>query len=253
MTRRCVSSAIFASCRPAVLLIACVASAGAHEPVLLDPNRATPGVRVQLVPASADSNPDLALGYRVVARGFPPGITFSVWTKHFGHAFHEAASGFHVDAAGKLVSTEPDAFNRPQYLDDMLFQPEAYPRGANWQVAVASSDLTIAGFATVIPRPITASDGPCVVSLELVSHRGERFLASAIGFTPGDDVIVESRYSGRVSRKQRTASDAGVLPPDVIWHASPGDDRSARYSVKGRYCEVALDYEWGKPALLGQK
>ena len=251
MTRGGVSSAVLASGRLAVVLLACVASAAAHEPVLLDPNQATPGVRIQLVPATRASNPDTAPGYRIVATGFPPGITFSVWTKHFSHAFHEAASGFHVDAAGRLVSPEPGAFNGQHYLDDMVFQPEAYPRGANWQVAVASSDLTIAGFATVIPRPITASDGPCVVLLELVSHRGERFLASGIGFTPGDDVIVESRYAGRVSRKQRRASAVGVLPPDVIWHASSGDDRTARYSVKGRYCEVKLDYVWGEPALRG--
>jgi hypothetical protein len=84
--------------------------------------------------------------------------------------------------------------------------------------------------------------------LELVSHRGQRFLASGSGFVPGDDVVVESRYAGRVQRSQRRVSVEGLLPPDVVSHAAAGSDRSARYSVKGRSCHVTIEYEWGEQA-----
>jgi hypothetical protein len=65
-----------------------------------------------------------------------------------------------------------------------------------------SADRTVRAFAQVIPYPITARAGPCTIALELVSHRGERFVVSGAGFTPGDDVITESRYAGRVMQKQ---------------------------------------------------
>ena len=153
-----------------------------------------------------------------------------------------------MDDGGKLVSIR-DGDGRPRYLDEIVFEPGPYFRGAIWEVALVSQDRTITSFTQVIPRPMVARDGPCVVSLELVSHRGERFLATGGGFVPGDHVVVESRYAGRVNQKRRQVSAEGLLPPDVISHVAPGSDRSARYSVKGRSCEVTLEYEWGKSAL----
>jgi len=247
------SPAIVMGCGLAIMLFGGVAPTSAHEPVLLDPNRATPGIRLELVEVpQATTNGSEAPGYRLAVAGLPTGVVFSVWTKHFGHGFHEVASGFRVDEAGKLVSDQSGGVDGPRHLDQMVFQPEAYPRGATWQVAVASADRTLTGYVTVIPRPIVARDGPCAVSLELVSHRGVRFLASGSGFAPGEDVIVESRYSGRARQKQQRVSAAGLLPPELISHAAIGDDRDARYSVKGRHCNVTLDYKWGDPALLGR-
>ena len=236
----------------AILLLGAGAPVTAHEPVLLDPHRATPGARLELEAVPAPVQGGDTPVYRLVAAGLPSGVVFNVWTKRFGHAFHEEARGFRVDGSGKLVSIQRGGADAPRYLDQMVFQPEAYPRGAIWEVALASADLTITAFAKVIPRPIVARDGACEVSLKLVSHRGERFLVSGSGFAPGDVVIVESRYLGRVNQKERRASAAGLLPAEVISHAALGDDRSARYSVKGRYCEVAVEYEWGEPALGGR-
>jgi hypothetical protein len=236
----------------ALILFGCGSRAAAHEPVLLDSRRATPGLRLELVEVPPVTPASAVPGYRLVAAGLPSGVMFSVWTKDFGHPFHEVAPGFRLDAAGKLVAVQRDGAGEPRYLDQMVFEPGAYPRGAIWEVALVSVDRTITAFAKVIPRPITASDGPCVVSLELVSHRGERFLATGAGFPPGDDVIIESRHSSRVSQKQGRISATGLLPTDVISHAAIaaiGPDRSARYSVKGRYCEVTLEYQWGEPAL----
>jgi hypothetical protein len=99
---------------------------------------------------------------------------------------------------------------------------------------------------------MVARDGPCTLTLELVSHRGERFLASGAGFAPGEDAVVESVYAGRVSRRQRRVSADGRLAPEVLTHVALSADHSARYSVKGRSCEVALEYEWGGPALRGR-
>jgi hypothetical protein len=220
----------------------------AHDPALLDPHRPTPGIRLDLVdltaaPTSTSGSPR----YRLVTAGVPQGVTFNVWTKDFAHAFHEAVSGFRLDGSGRLVATqERDAPSR--YLDEMVIEPGPYFRGAIWEVALASEDRTITAFAKVIPLPMVARDGACSVTLQLVSHRGERFLASGAGFVPGEDVVIESRYAGRVHKKQRRISAEGLLPPEVISHAALGPDRSARYFVKGRSCEVTLEYEWGEAA-----
>ena len=131
----------------------------------------------------------------------------------------------------------------------MVFEPGPSPQGAVWEVALVSADRTVSAFARVIPRPITARDGPCTVMLELVSRRGDRFLASGAGFAPGDDVTIESGHSGRVMQKRQRVSADGRLPPDVIAHAATGTDRTARYTVKGRSCEVAVEYTWGEATL----
>jgi hypothetical protein len=174
-------------------------------------------------------------------------VTFGVWTRDFTHSFHEVVSGFRADDAGTLVSVQPGD-GRPRDLNEIVLDPGPYFRGAIWEVALVSEDRSITAFTRVIPRPIVAQDGGCEVTLELVSHRGQRFLASGKGFVPGDEVAVESRYAGLVHRKQIRVLSNGLLPPDVVSHAALGSDRGARYSVKGRSCQVTIEYEWGEQA-----
>lgn len=237
------------------MLFGAASQTAAHEPVLLDPNRATPGIQLELIEVPSSGTPGAqAPGYRIAETGLPTGLVVNVWTKPFGHGFHEVASGFHVDESGRLRSVQNGNDAGPRYLDQIVFrpEPETYPRGAIWQVALASDDRKVTSFAKVIPRPTVGRDGPCTVWLELVSHRGDRFLVSGSGFAPGDDVTIESRYSGRVRKKPQRVSAAGLLPAELISHAAMGDDWSASYSVKGRHCEVTLAYWWGEPALLGR-
>jgi len=237
------------------VLFGAASQTAAHESVLLDPNKATPGIRLELIEIPASGTPGAQVpGYRIAATGLPTGLVVNVWTKPFGHGFHEVASGFQVDESGRLSSTQSGKDAGSRYLDQIVFrpEPETYPRGAIWQVALASDDRKVTSFAKVTPRPIVGRDGPCTVWLELVSHRGDRFLVSGSGFAPGDDVTIESRYSGRTNKKPQRVSATGLLPAELISHAAMGDDRSASYSVKGRNCEVNLAYWWGEPALLGR-
>lgn len=220
----------------------------AHEPIVLDARRASPGLHLELIELTRTIVPSVPK-YRLETAGLPTAVVFGVWAKDFGHSFHELASGFQVDDSGNLVSREPAGGEPSRRLDQMAFDPGPYPRGAVWEVAIVSADRALKAFAKVIPYPIVASDGTCKVSLELVSHRGERFLASGSGFAPGEDVLTESRYFGRVIQKRRRISTEGLLPLDVISHGATGTDRSARYAVKGRSCDVAVEYEWGEPAL----
>jgi hypothetical protein len=233
-----------------LFFLLCASASTAHEPVLLDARRATPGLRLELAELPSTTAPDATTArYRLRVSGLPRGVVFGVWAKGFGHSFHEVASGFRMDESGVMVSSELAGAGRPRRLDTMVLDPGPYPQGAVWEVALASVDLTFTVFAKVIPRPIMARDGPCTVALELVSRRGQRFMASGAGFAPGDDVITESRYAGQIIQKRRRISAEGLLPPDVISHDSSGADRSARYAVKGRSCEVAIEYVWGEPAL----
>jgi hypothetical protein len=224
--------------------------ASAHEPIVLDARRATPGLRLELKELNGSVG-STEVKYRLRPSGLPRAVVFNVWVKDFGHSFHQIASGFQLTEFGKLVWIEGDEpSSGVRELDKVEFGPGLYPRGALWEVAIVSVDQTLKAFAKTIPYPITASDGACSVSLELVSQRGERFLASGVGFFPGEQVVIESQYSGRVTSKRERVAAPGTLSPDVISHAATGSDRSARYTVKGHSCKVVVDYEWGERALV---
>jgi len=230
----------------AILLVASPVFAG-HGATDLNSHRATPGIKIELIELPPGQGGG-TVQYRLRSTGVPRDVTFDVWAKDFRQPFREIASGFRIDAAGALVSIDLIG-GRPQRLDAIALSPGPYPRGAAWEVALVSIDRAITAFARVIPHPIVARDGPCTVYLELASARGERFVASGTGFVPGDDVVVESQFSGQVNRRPLRVTAEGMLPPDDISHAPIGPDRSARYAVKGRACEVTLEYRWGAPAL----
>jgi hypothetical protein len=246
----------------ALIFLLCATLALAHEPILLDARRATPGLHLELIELPSSIISASTPRYRLRASGLPHGVVFGVWTKDFGHSFHEVATGFRMDESGVMVSSELDSAGqfwrwlrwivsgRLRRLDDLVLDPGPYyPRGAVWEVALVSVDLTLTTFAKVVPRPITARDGPCTVSLELASRHGNRFIASGAGFAPDEDVVTELRYAGRMIQKRQRVSVEGRLPPDVILHGASDTDRRAHYEVKSRFCDVAVEYEWGDPAL----
>jgi len=218
-----------------------------HGAVVLDARRATPGIQLQLMEMPA-AQPSTAVRYQLHATGIPHDVTFGVWTKDFGASFQQVLAGFRMDEAGRLVAL--DGGGRPERLDRVVLEPGPYPRGAAWEVGLVSDDGTIMSFARVIPRPIAARDGACAVSLELVSRRGDRFIASGVGFVPGEEVTIESQGSGRIMQKRQRVGGDGRLPLDVISHRPGDSDHRARYVVKSRACEVAVGYEWGEPALV---
>lgn len=232
-------------------VFACLSSAQAHDPFLLDARRATAGPRLELIelPPAAGA---VGKRYRVsVEPGLAKGIVYGVFTKPYDHGFHEVEPGFQQDENGNLVS-QGTSDARPRRLDEMTFGPGAYPRGAAWELALVAADKSVRLFTKAIPHPIVASNGTCTVSLELVSHLGDRFSASGTGFPPGDEVTTEIQYSGRVIKKQRRVSSDGRLPPELISHRDLGADRGARYTVRSPSCEVSIDYDWGEPALRRQ-
>src|SRR6185436_16230815 len=101
--------------------------------------------------------------YGLRARGVPPGVTFSVWTKEFGQSFKEAFSGYRMDETGMLASVKESG--QPRRLEDITLDPGPYPNGAVWMVAIASDDYKLSAFAKIIPHPISSRDGACTLSL----------------------------------------------------------------------------------------
>jgi len=232
----------------ALWLLVCTSPVRAHDPFVLDARRATPGPKLELV--ELPSGPG-AKGkqYRLrVGPGVPRGVVFGVFTKPFDHAFHEVASGLQLDASGHLVAGDPTNPGGRQ-LEDMVFGPGPYPLGAVWEIALVSADRAVRVFARVVPYSITASDGPCRVSLELSSYLGDQFSAFGTGFPPGEQVVTELQYSGRQFQKQRMTSAEGLLAPELLSHRPVGADRGARYVVRASRCRVSIDYDWGEPAL----
>ena len=227
-----------------VLLIA--SSAFAHDEDVLDPHNATEGVRLELrelprTKTSAD------VTYRLHVNGVSRETTFNLWTQDFGSLFHIAASGVRLDELGNVVPGRPMKAGQPH--PPITIKPGPYPLGAAWSVALVSVDRAVRAFAAVIPRPIISRSGTCMVQLELVSYRGDRFVVTGAGFPPGNEVIIESRYAGQVIEKRRTISLEGRLPLEVLVHEAIGPDRKARYVVRCQSCAVAIDYQWGERAL----
>jgi hypothetical protein len=230
-------------------LIACCNQAFAHERIVLDSRHASPGIRLemQLLPPTV-TEPDAR--YRLEAFGFPRGVKLLLWAKEFDHSIHQlVASIFQVDKSGNVMASNADRDGQPRPLDQMSFGPGPYPRGALWEVALISVDRKLQAFVKAIPHPISVRDGTCEIALQLVSHRGEKFLASGSGFVPGDNLLTESRYAGRVIEKRVRISAEGLLPPQVLLHRAVGFDHGAHYAVKGRSCAMAVEYNWGEPAL----
>jgi hypothetical protein len=228
------------------IVLLSVSTASAHDEDTLDPHNATPGLRLELseLPRTSASP-----RYRLHAVGLPSGVVYGVWAQDFGHLFHLVASGIQVDESGNVLSSKSVA-GRQHKPELFAFGPGKYPRGTAWRVALVSVDKNLKAFTAVIPHPIITRNGPCTVQLELVSYRGDHFVATGSGFTSGDEIVTESRYSGRVIEKQKRISSDGRLPLDVISHEAVDADRSARYAVKSQSCQVAVEYKWGAPALF---
>ena len=230
-------------------LLACCNQALAHERIIFHARHATPGLRLEMQwLAPTASAPEAR--YRLQAFGFPRGLKLLLWAKEFDHSIHQLSPAvFEVDKSGHVFAGHMGRDRQPRRLDQMSFGPGTYPRGALWEVALISVDRKLQAFAKAIPQPISARDGACEIALQLVSHRGDKFVASGSGFVPGDNLITESRYAGRVIEKRLRISAEGLLLPQVLLHGAVGSDHGASYSVKGRSCAIAVEYSWGGSAL----
>src|SRR5882724_7473934 len=175
--------------------------ATAHDPVRFDTGRAMAGASLTIVEVSRAAT----VKYRLHTVGVPRGLVVEVWANEFGHGYHQLLADLQVDESGTVVSTELDGTGRPRRLDELVFEPGPLARGAGWEVAIVGRDRKVVAYAKVIPHPIIGREGPCEVSLELASHRGERFIVSGTGFVPGEDVLTELKHSGSVIRKNRHA------------------------------------------------
>jgi hypothetical protein len=230
----------------ALFLLWSAVVAARHSSALLDPSRASPGIHLELVELPSGASPG-AKKYRLRAEGLARGFTYDVWTRNFGQPFTQALSGFRLNEAGDLVST--DSLGRPRRLEDIALDPGPYPNGAVWMVALASDDHKLSAFTKVIPHPIAARDGNCSVSLELISLHGNRFLSTGTGFAPGTEVDIELRSVGRVTHRKQRVSAEGRLPQDVVMHGGVDTDTTAQFAVKSPFCQPAVQYEWGEAAL----
>lgn len=233
-----------------IILIFCAAPALAGHPGMTDlnPRQATPGIRLELIEIPLTGG-EFAKKYKLRINDYPRGLIFSVYTKDFSDTFAEAFSGFRFDDTGNMVSTSG---GKQQRLQNFVLTPGPYPRGAVWDVAMATADRSVAAFAHIIPHPIAAQADGCSVSLELLSVRGDRFLVTGSGFAPNEDAFTELKIEGRIQQKNRRVSADGQLPRHVISHAAIRNDRTAHYSVIGRSCKVTIDYVWGERALVRQ-
>ena len=212
----------------ALALAGATAADARHSGTALDPRHATPGLSLELIEAARGATGD-SVRYRLRVKGVPQGEAFGVWTKSFGRDFNEVV---------------------PELRDGIELDLGPYPRGAAWWVAIASADQKTTAFARVVPYPIAARDGSCSLSLELISLNGSRFIAVGDGFPAGEQVEIETRASGTVSRKRQRVDPDGRLPLDVVEHGTLGADTVARYMVKARACAPAVEYRWGESALI---
>jgi hypothetical protein len=222
--------------------------ASAHEEDTLDPHNATPGVRLTLLPLPASVEPPVPR-YRLQVIGLPAGTVVDVWVQEFGRPFQLVASGLWTDAAGAVVKDEITEGGPSNRASSLVLEAGQSPLATVWMVALVSSDRLVRAFAATIPHPIIARSGPCKLQLELISYQGDRFVATGAGFQPGEDVTIDMAVAGRISQRQRRVLADGRLAPDVISHLPDDAERTARYAVAAKSCQVAIDYQWGKAAL----
>ena len=225
-----------------------------HSPVVVDGKVALRGVEwIQIYPHGGglpETTPGVQLALEEVAREGESTTKVS---------FKIMASGFPTDKTYQLFSYSLSQYNeglKPVSLGE--FPPEALPRMAiqkytegEWlQVALISSDLTIAAFAEAIPFPIEAKSGSCRIWLKLISSVGIQFTVHGEGYEAGEPVTAVWHIEEAAIKETWEADSAGSFQKALMHGLRVTEGGLATFSAIGESCDLLLEYEWGQRAMM---
>jgi len=180
--------------------------------------------------------------YRVVVSGLPKDKIFKLWQKNLGREPEFVFLTVYLDDSGDLVFEAPNKKFR-----QVSVSLSGLAKGEPVEYALISTDQTVRAFTRVILFPIESKDGPCLLSMQLGSPRGDLFLVIGQGFEPDGEATTESRSDVEVLRNKvrltRDGKFATVVAPAVVGKRSG----KASFTASAKDCSPTVDYEWGAP------
>jgi hypothetical protein len=185
--------------------------------------------------------------YRLVVSGLPKDKTFKLWSKSLDRPPDFAFLTVYHDSSGDLVFE-----GGGERFKEVKISLSDFAKGEPIEYALISTDQAIQAYTRVVLFPIEAKDGPCVLSVQLGSRRGDVFLVMGQGFEPEGEVTIKSHSEGEVvsgtSPLSRDGKFATVVTPAVRGKRSG----KASFTASGKDCSPTVDFEWGPPALRKQ-
>lgn len=189
--------------------------------------------------------------FDVVTEGMPRDMSYSLWQWVVGKSPHPEVTGLAIDESGRVICL-PDA----KVIDSGV--PSCDPkepfqvaldaaRGEPKRIALVSHDGDVIAMGRLVPFPIESRSGACHLSIELLD--AQTFRATGDGFDPNEEVEITDRSDTEVIRVAQKVRANGRIEAKLLPAVKGKDGGTASWSVKARSCTVALDYQWGKPAL----
>jgi hypothetical protein len=219
-----------------------------------------PGTTLRMVEISRtgrDRGTRIALAPRV--GGFPAGVPLTLWMRRIDGVAQWIVTGYSIDDTGAVTCADKARHASlaetagagwcPMPLDSVSFSIGEAMQGEAFSFAMSTSDGRQSAFATVVPRPLTASIPGCgALDARVVDAEATAMAITAQGFPPLTSLTTIS-VSGRetVAGTARTDSAGrfvSVIMPGV--RGSRGGEAS--YTVSTGSCEVKITYPWGRAA-----
>jgi hypothetical protein len=185
--------------------------------------------------------------YIVKATGLPQGVVFDVWSRPLSKQPQLVPWKASTDPKGRVVDADDPSEELPAGIQN-------FAKGEPFEMALISQDGKTRVFGRVVPFPLEATGaGGCRLAVELARNDGQMFIISGSGFVPGEQVTWTSVSAGERIANVATVKSDGALDRVFFLPAVIGQSSGvARYSVQGSRCSVAVEYEWGPPALKPQ-
>lgn len=184
------------------------------------------------------------MSYRIRASGFPQGIPLTLWKKRLGRLPEVVRSDVFIDESGTVV--QPHHEFGPFAMET----GGVFVKGEPYEVTLISADQKLRAFAKIIPFPNEASDGRCLLTLELLSTKGEAVAILGQGFEANEEIVTVSEYTqdktDRVETRFKTPPDGKFViieSPPVMAKQSG----AASFTAIGKSCKLTVSYEWGVP------
>jgi hypothetical protein len=195
-----------------------------------------------------DGTPEVT--YQLSASGFPQGKTYSLWFDRVGEESKRIVNKLYVDDSGIMIVQE---FN-PDTVVPFLPAPMAtvlpltvdhFQPGEPVLLSLISEDEEIKGHAKDFPIPIEDRNGSCHLYLELITPDRTAFAAWGKGFSPNEELAIESRSNGEVVKSRRNVEVDGNFLEILLPEVKRKSRGSASFHVTGMSCSLMVEYEWG--------
>ncbi len=237
LATRNVSHAVLIACLVLMLSLPIIAVASdasewvTKAPFDWDPLYSTPGTSLRIEEASRETLDSASLiEYRFTATGFDADGDATMWMKQ-GPAYR--AHSATIDSTGLVVVGGAD-----------LFMVSGFVAGQSLDVALVSGEMR--AHAKVFPFPIESQEADCRIQIELLSPKGNIFMASVSGFDVGEPVRVESLYKDEHIDQVIDVPADGVIDMPLVY--GEYDRGTATLRVSGAECTTSVTYGVGEDA-----